>query len=246
MKRLILCLCWLLPVAASAQSFDEGVKAYERGDYPAAIAQWEGVLRAGQTSGELLYNLGNAHYRAGDMARAVLNYERALRLMPRDRETRENLALARSKTQDRIAELPQLFLVRGWHALARWFSPRGWMWVCLLWVTLLSLATAFFFLSRQMRARKASLAMAATLALLLLVSALATASAARAASSRAEAIVMAPVAVVKSSPDAGGLDKLVLHEGTKVRIEERAEGWSKIRIADGNTGWLPVEDMEVI
>ncbi|MDY5969887.1 MAG: hypothetical protein SPJ13_07760, partial [Bacteroidales bacterium] len=84
------------------------------------------------------------------------------------------------------------------------------------------------------------------LLLLLVIVGAAAANRAHNVSISSEAIVMSPAAMVKSSPDRGGLDKMVLHEGTKVWVEDRAEGWSKIRISDGNTGWLPEKELEVI
>ena len=52
--------------------------------------------------------------------------------------------------------------------------------------------------------------------------------------------------VVKSSPEPNSIDKLILHEGAKVQIDETLGQWHKVRIADGNTGWLPVSDVTTI
>ena len=46
------------------------------------------------------------------MARAILNYERALRLDPSNKDIRFNLDLARSKTIDRVSERVEIFFVR--------------------------------------------------------------------------------------------------------------------------------------
>ena len=62
-----------------------------------------------------------------------------------------------------------------------------------------------------------------------------------------EAVVMRPVASVKSSPSAeSSTDLFVLHEGTKVRVIDEVGRWSNIELADGRQGWLPSGDMEVI
>lgn len=246
MKRLWIFLFALLPIAVFPQSFEQGCKAYEQGNYKEAVSQWEGVLKDGKESGEVFYNLGNAYYRVGDMAHAVLNYERAHRLMPRDKDTKENLALAYSKIEDKIAKMPQLFVSRWWQALVHAFGIRGWMWVCIVFLALVCVAAAVFFLSHGVAMRKASLATGGVLLFLLIIFSFAATNLSRDVSLHSEAIVMSPATVVKSSPDSGGLDKMVLHEGTKVWIEDEAEGWKKIRISDGNTGWLPKKDIEVI
>src|SRR5207253_6786447 len=60
-----------------------------------AAAEYERVLAAGWESGSLYFNLGNAWFRAGDIGRAVLDYERARRLLPRDPDLHANLSYAR-------------------------------------------------------------------------------------------------------------------------------------------------------
>ena len=51
---------------------------------------------------------------------------------------------------------------------------------------------------------------------------------------------------VKSAPEKAATDMFVLHEGTKVRIGERVEGWIEVTIADGNKGWLEERAIEMI
>lgn len=252
MKRHIFTLLLLVAgLQAAAQNngdqlFRQGSQAYAKGDYATAITKWQSILDDGQESGALLYNMGNAYYRQEDYAHAVLFYERAHRLMPRDRDTRENLALAYSKTEDHIQQAPSLFIVTWWRALLSLFSPRGWMWACLLVAALAGTALALFLLSRSMAWRKGSFIAAIVLgACLLLVVAMAATSAHN-ATHRQEAIVTAPMTVVKSSPDQDGLDKFVLHEGTHLRLSDTEEHWTKVFIDDGNSGWLPNSDFETI
>ena len=54
------------------------------------------------TNGMLLYNTGNAYFLAGDIGRAILNYRRAERLIPHDRNLLHNLTYARSRRIDQI------------------------------------------------------------------------------------------------------------------------------------------------
>jgi len=63
---------------------------------------------------------------------------------------------------------------------------------------------------------------------------------------RNEGIVMVSSATVKSSPDAGSSDLFVLHEGTKVKIEDAIGNWVEIRIANGNKGWIEFSNLEII
>ena len=56
-----------------------------------------------------------------------------------------------------------------------------------------------------------------------------------------QAIVMTPTVTVKSSPNTSSVDLFVLHEGTKVDLLDEADGWSKIKIANGSIGWLQTD-----
>jgi SH3-like domain-containing protein len=58
-----------------------------------------------------------------------------------------------------------------------------------------------------------------------------------------KAIISSPVVSGKSSPDKSGTDLFVLHEGTKVTIEDTVGEWLEIRLSDGNKGWVPVNSL---
>jgi tetratricopeptide (TPR) repeat protein len=70
---------------------------YESGHTPEAIRMYEQLVAQGVQDSGLLYNLGNAYYRQNDLGRAILNYELAARLAPRDPDVRANLSLARAQ-----------------------------------------------------------------------------------------------------------------------------------------------------
>ena len=61
-----------------------------------------------------------------------------------------------------------------------------------------------------------------------------------------KAIIFSPLVNGKSSPDNSGTDLFVLHEGTKVTIEDEVGEWFEIRLSDGNKGWVPVNSLEII
>jgi tetratricopeptide (TPR) repeat protein len=99
--------CSLAVSSACAQTDGTFVKAneeYAAGKFKEAIDDYETLVRSGQWSANLFYDLGNAYFRAGDFGRAILNYERALALDPRHPEAEANLRIARDEA--RALELP--------------------------------------------------------------------------------------------------------------------------------------------
>jgi SH3-like domain-containing protein len=57
---------------------------------------------------------------------------------------------------------------------------------------------------------------------------------------------MQPSLTVKSSPDKSGNDLFVVHEGLVVEEEDQAGDWKRIKLPDGNTGWVPAKSLEQI
>ena len=218
---------------------------YRIEDYEGAVRGYETVLASGLASADLYYNLGNAYYRLDRYGLALLNYERALRLKPGMDDARQNLALANSKTADRITVLPKLFVVRWIDSLVR-IHPSVWRIVTLIILVFFAAAIACFCLAQSLSWRKSSFAAIIVTGLLMLLAALLMIASTRHFNARSEAIVVEPAISVKSSPEQQSVDKLILHEGTKVVITETLPGWNRITIADGTTGWCQSENIERI
>ena len=251
MKRtLLILIASLLTVTLYAAPVDEwaaeGDASYRQGNYAEAIDSYSRVLEEGYASAELYYNLGNAYYRTGQMGQAILNYERALRINPSMSDAKENLALANSHTVDRITVLPKFFVVRWVDTLCTEVSPRVWRVIVVVLLALLAVCFVAFRLGRVLSIRKASLIVGIVLLVFLLLSALLLLHSTRHYNAHSEAIVMSQAIPVKGSPEGQSVDKLILHEGTKVTVSDSLASWYKITIADGTTGWCSVNDIERI
>jgi hypothetical protein len=83
----------------SNPGFGRANDEFAKGNFKQAIEHYESLVQSKQWSAPLFYNLGNAYFRADDLGRAILNYERALALDPQQPETAANLALAREEAR---------------------------------------------------------------------------------------------------------------------------------------------------
>lgn len=250
MKKILSIILLSWTVAAMAQSprelMSQGNVAFQKSDFVTAAKCYSKILEAGYANADLYYNLGNAYYRQDEFGQAILNYERALRLKPNFRDAQENLDLANSKIEDEIKALPKLFIVTWARNITTWFSHTGWRIVILCLLALLGAAVAIFVLSRDYLWRKGALIGGIAVTGLLLIAIACSIATGVRQNSHNKAIVTSPLVVVKSSPESNSVDKLILHEGTKVDVEETLGDWHKIHIADGNTGWLTDADITVI
>ena len=237
------------PSHAGAQGdfYGEGNRLYQEGDFEGALEAYSSILGAGFESGDLHFNTGNAYFKLGDLGRAILHYERARRLLPRDEGVQANLALARRLTVDEVEALPRFWVLSAW----------DW-WVTLLPRNLLLLLVAAFYLAGMAgvvalilrRGTPAALwggrvalvggVVTLVLGLNLLVRELGL--------SRAEeAVVLVAEVPVRSAPsDDGDLTVFTVHEGTKVRIDRRSDEWAEVVLEDGKVGWLKLEAVETI
>src|SRR5881275_144172 len=98
------------PFAQGDVDFAKANQEFAQGHFKEAITGYEGLIRAGQWSANIFYDLGNAYFRTGDFGRAILNYERALALDRHHPEATANLQIARDES--RALELKPTILER--------------------------------------------------------------------------------------------------------------------------------------
>jgi len=224
-----------------------GVEAYTAGDYTQALKDWKDVQATGLMSKELYYNLGNAYFKNQEVARAILWYERALKLDPSDADVRYNLEYARSLTQDKIEEVPEIFFEQWGHALCYLLPSNTWAALSLVFLAL-AVACALLYLLGTTSGRRRLGFFAGIACLILAFLGWDFAQWQRQeALAQDRAIVMRPVSSVKSSPSADGAkDLFILHEGTRVKILDNVGSYTNIELGDGRQGWIPAADIEVI
>ena len=251
----LLALLLLLPAhnisaqsAAYADSlWTAGVSAYSDGDWAGAARAWSDLRALGLESPQLYCNLGDALFKQDDLAHAILNYERALKLDPSYADARHNLAFAQTQLQDKIEAIPDFFL-EVWGRKMCWLLPAD-TWAALFLVLLaVTLACVLLFLlGRRVAARKTGF-IAGIVALVLALLCVSFAFWQRADYRKADsAIITRAVTTVQSAPGRDSAkDLFVLHEGTKVKLLDSVGSWRNIELADGRQGWLPETDLEVI
>ena len=234
-------------LGAQEEIFEQGNQLYQAEDYDAAIEAYEAVLAGGFESHELHYNLGNAYFKAGDLGRSILSWERALKLEPGDADAQANLELAGRLTVDEVEPLPRFWLL----SVVSWWVkllPRSAL-ILLVGVGWVSLAagTMTRILARGDVRRAlggwlvlAGAGVVAVMGTNLFIRELGIGHTER-------GVILAEVVPVRSAPASDdNLTLFEVHEGTRVRIDQRTEQWAEIVLDDGKVGWVPAEVMGVI
>ena len=249
---ILLLLALPLSQARAAESYPDslwnaGVAAYTEGDFASALQDWEDVRATGLMSKELYYNLGNAYFKTGEMAQSILWYERALKLDPSDADIRHNLEYARSLTQDRIEEVPEIFFEQWGHAMCYLLPSNTWAVLCLVFLAAAVAMALLFLLGSTAGRRRVGFFVGIACLLLAFLGWDFAQWQRQEALAQDRAIVMRPVSSVKSSPSAeSAKDLFILHEGTRVKILDNVGSYSNIELGDGRQGWIPSADIEVI
>ena len=245
MKRFIICnLLLSIGLCVFAQAdFDAANAAYAEGRYDEAAAMYQALIDE-QPNATLYYNLGNAEFKQGELAQAILNYERALRLKPNYKDAQYNLAFAQSKITDNIVE--QDFFLSSWARTVRnSLSESTWLILSIALFILALTGLLLFLLGREPWLRKTSFHIAWIALLFSLIAGLNAWSLHQRDTLRNEAIITQGVVNAKSSPDRSGTDLFTLHEGTKVTIRETLGEWSNVRVGS-NEGWIRSSCLERI
>lgn len=225
---------------------DSAVSAYSRGDYNTAILKYQQIFEQGYHSSGMYYNLGNCYYKLGQYPRAILNFERALRLDAQNEDAAFNLQMAQRFITDKIDILPEFFLRKWLKDTINYYPSDKWAKNSVIAFLLVLFFMGVFFFTRSRKIKKLSFFIAVISIIISILSGYFSFEQKNYATDNSEAIVLTPSVTVKSTPDQGGTDLFLIHEGIKVKIIDQVDTWVEIKLANGNKGWMKEEGLERI
>jgi hypothetical protein len=248
MKKLILIMALFLLASGMARAqgrtgdevFFKANQDFREGRYAEAARGYGELVSSGQADGHVYYNLGNAMLKMNRPGSAILDYERARLMIPRDADLAFNLSIALDKSSDAAGppakalssvffwlqsfSLPELFwLFALFHVLlfasgAFWlFRRTDWSYYLLLvcsfaWFTgVLSYGMKYYEIATDRRA-----------------------------------VVVSPTADGLAGPEAGDTVLFRLHEGAYVTRERSEPSWVLVSLPGGKRGWMKAADVEGI
>lgn len=250
-KSWIVCLLlaqatWLSAGSDAGKWMEDAIKAYQQADYEGAMALYASVLASGQHSTAVYYNLGNACYKAGYPGKAILNYERALLLDPHNKEVTENLNFVQLQIGSSVEAIPPFFLQAWWETLRSVFSSAVWasLGLLLLWSGAVGVGLWMIGKTRERRKRGFKLALAGFL--LCILPLLLAFSRKNAETNSRFAVVLMDNSSLKMAPSEESEEQITMRAGWKVECVDELSEWFKVRLPNGDTGWMKMTSLEKI
>ena len=234
----------MLACASTMRAADAGAdfaaanKQYAEGKFADAAATYENILKAGAQSPALLFNVGNAEFKAGHLGKAIAAYRQAEQLEPRDAELRANLAFVRNQVQG-----------------ATLHDGRWQNWVNSLTLNEGAILTAVFFWAlfglltlRQIRPALAPRLRSATqlTVFLTVFSGLVLAWQTANHFHSAVAVVTSAETTARSGPFDDAQNAFTAHDGAELRVLDRHDDWVQVANEAGKIGWLNTNQTSVL
>ncbi|MBP3679154.1 MAG: tetratricopeptide repeat protein [Bacteroidaceae bacterium] len=248
MKKIVLMLFMAVAVTtAFGQTKILADSAYVNNDFAKAAELYESILNNEGESADIYYNLGNSYYKMDNIAKAILNYKRALLLNPADNDIQFNLELAQSKTIDKVVPMSEFFFVTWTKSLTNIMSERGWAQTGIITFIIALVALAVYFFNKRIVLKKIGFISAIAFLFFCILANIFASTQKADLQNHSNAIIMAPSITVKSTPNDNGTELFILHEGRKVIIKDNTmKEWKEIQLEDGNAGWVPAQAIEII
>lgn len=233
-----------------------GDSAYAKQAYDMALMHYRTALETEGPSSDLYYNLGNTYYRLQDPGHAVINYERALRYNPANKEARINLNFVRKNLPDKIQDNTS-FLDSLQNKITSLAKPDTWAWLALACFILVLGAGALYLFTANVALRKTGFFGGIGLCIAFIYLLFVSHEAASAIDDHSKAVVVAPITYMRSEPTTAK-DKtekvLPVHAGTVVEVvdsvatpdDPMTKKWYEVTINGAARAWVAQADVEKI
>ncbi len=250
MKRLILGIIMLSEImAANAQSLTQQAdSAYMNDNFAKATELYLEIASSEGTSSDLYYNLGNSYYRQGKLGKAILYYEKALRLDPFNKDARANLEFVNTKITDEPGDRG-MFISNTVNGFAQKVPANVWTGIAIATFILLLGSIALYVFTSNIAVRKTGFFGGIILLAICVIANIFASIATRYSTSSDEAVIIVPSTLLSTSPRAPkdrSEEALLLHEGTIVqiidsvttRMDSTTTKWYDVQVDNNNRAWI--------
>ena len=248
LKKIIFFWVCFITVVGYTQTLDslftDANKLYQQESYIDALKLYQEVENKQFESGALYYNMANIYYKTNQVAPAIYYYEKALKLDPNNKDITFNLDFAQRMTLDNIEALPKSLGQKFRDSVILKFTYNTWAIIAVSLAFLFAILFLLYHFSYSTVKKRIYFITSTLSVIFVALSIFFAVKNHHYIKTTKTAIIFAAQTQVKSAPTKTSDVNFELHEGTKVYILESLDNWIKIKIADGKTGWMDVEDLK--
>lgn len=246
----------ILPAKADLATIAAADSAYMADEFQTAVELYSKAISEDGPSAKLYYNLGNSYYRTGQPGKAILAYERSLRLDPTDRDARENLEFVNERITDRPGERGT-FIGNSLDAASASMRSDTWAWIAFGAFLLTAAGVLTYLFTGNIGLRKLGFFGGIATFILCLISTFFAIRSASVSLADDSAIITSPSTILSTAPRFPrdrSQEAMLLHEGTKVQIldsvksttDSVASVWYDVQIDNSHRAWINSKDVEII
>ena len=251
-RIIVIVLFFVLPFLSFAESgkdkptpntlFVKANSLYSVNDYDGAISAYEQIISRGFEGGNVYYNLANAYFKKGDLGKAVLNYERARRIMPRDADLRTNYNFALSQVKQNFSAMAKPYFLRAIHIYSNALTINE---MAIIFLILFISLIIVFIISLYIKSFKRYIFFIAPVIIILItINIISLFLQARLLGKKA--VIIAESVESRFEPLGSATPHFRLFEGTAVLIIEKRGSWYKVERPDNRIGWVEGSALEII
>lgn len=236
--------CFVTPLYAAEDTlFHDANAKYQAGDYKAAMSLYQQIASSGKATAIVYYNLGNASFRAGNKGAALVAYERARALNPRDRDVEWNKGVLKNALSDRIEDADDNVFLSSVQRLLEWVTVDEAGVVFSLFLGILFLFSLLHFIFHKAKPLTGGVA-GFFLFLWILSGAVFYFKWLEIRDPRV--VVLDREVSARYGPSDKETKAFTLHEGAEAKVADQTGDWFYISLKNKNTGWIPKKSCEII
>ena len=223
-------------------SFYKANAAYEKGKFDDAVKGYRAALDTGFESGNIYYNLGNAYFKKGEIAKAILNYKRAQRFIPQDADLKSNLGYARSVTEQQAMPKANLFIKAAINIIKDLSINKLVAFLTAVYLLIFLLAVVLLFARGASRYIKVPLIACSVIFILSLTGFSVKIN----HMNQPWAVILDKEVEVKYEPFDSATTYFKLFQGNEALLLKISNEWAFIKRPDGKSGWIKASGIEKI
>ncbi len=219
---------------------------YQKQQYQQALKIYTLIEKQKVISPELLYNIGNVHYKLHNIPMSIAYYHKHIKYYGNNSDIEHNLKILNSTLTDKTQISSEFNVRENLILCANIFNEKSWAIFSIILCVILCLLAYLLFSSNTILPRKSLFYSFTAILLSFIFSIWMGSIKVKNMNSLSKGVILSPTIEVKSEPNLNSKKLFIVHEGLVFNIKSISDEWINIRLTDGKEGWIPMDEAVLI